>query len=577
MLQHRLRRLGRSVLFLPGINQRALDKLQTLACDAAILDLEDAVSPAKKLEARGLVCTAASRGYGPHKEIAIRINPLASAWGHADLAEAVHSGAHAVVVPKVDSADMLQEVAAKMDELQAPNDMTIWAMIETPLGVLNVQQIAASHPRLSCLVAGTSDLSKELQCATTPCRHALVPSLALIVLAAKAYRLRALDGVHLDLDNESDFAAQLRQGLEMGFDGKTLIHPKTIAATNKMFSPTDVQVTHANEVIDAYEAAIAVGNGMAVLHGKLIENLHVDMARDVLAMHTMIQAATALLFVPGLNDALLTKLRLLPCDAAMLDLEDAVSPLQKDLARKRVAAAVRGGCGPYMEVAVRMNPLASAWGPQDLAAAVASGAHAVVVPKVDSADAVRRIASAMDELQAPPAMGIWAMIETPLGVLNVQDIAASHPRLGCLIAGTSDLSKELQCVMTPDRHAVVPSLAQIVLAAKACGLRAIDGVHFDVAKTAEFDQQLRQGREMGFDGKTLMHAQTIEQTNEAFSPTEAQVQHAERVVSAHDKAIASGAGMVVLDDKLIEHVYVEMAHEVLSKHRLIQARRRGAN
>ncbi|KDO27869.1 hypothetical protein SPRG_07141 [Saprolegnia parasitica CBS 223.65] len=217
MLQQRARRLGRSVLFLPGINARALEKLRVLPCDAAILDLEDAVAPLKKAEARALVCAAAMRGYGPYKEVAIRINPLASEWGHADLEHAVRTGAHAVVVPKVDSADGLREVAMAMDALDAPSDMAIWAMIETPLGVLNVQSIAASHPRLSTLVAGTSDLSKELQCTTTPCRHALVPSLAMILLAARAHRLRALDGVHLDLENAADFfgaaTARRRDGL----------------------------------------------------------------------------------------------------------------------------------------------------------------------------------------------------------------------------------------------------------------------------------------------------------------------------------------------------------------------------
>ncbi|ETV85880.1 hypothetical protein, variant [Aphanomyces astaci] len=229
MLHHTAGRVGlrRSVLYVPGINQRALDKLYGLPCDAAILDLEDAVSPFKKAEARALACEAARKGFGDHKEIAIRINSLSTDWGRDDLAQVVSSGAHAVVIPKVDSANTLQEVASIMDSLNAPHHMSIWAMIETPLGVLNLSTIlATAHPRLSCLVAGTSDLSKELQCATTPCRHALVPSLAWIVLAARAHGLTALDGVHLDLDNDTDFAWQLAQGKELGFDGKTLIHPK---------------------------------------------------------------------------------------------------------------------------------------------------------------------------------------------------------------------------------------------------------------------------------------------------------------------------------------------------------------
>ncbi|OQR91074.1 (3S)-malyl-CoA thiolesterase [Thraustotheca clavata] len=577
MLQHRLRRLGRSVLFLPGINQRALDKLHSLSCDAAILDLEDAVSPQKKAEARSLVCAAAKKAYGPHKEIAIRINPLNSDWGHDDLALAVESGAHALVIPKVDTAETLQQVAHAMDEMNAPSDMSIWAMIETPLGVLNVQSIAASHPRLSTLVAGTSDLSKELQCTTTPCRHAVVPSLAMILLAAKAYRLRALDGVHLDLDNTADFMQQLQQGKEMGFDGKTLIHPKTIAATNECFSPSMEQVQHAKEVIQAYDAAIAVGDGMAVLHGKLIENLHVEMAQDVLAMHEMIQQSNAaskfLLFVPGLNQELLQKLPSLKCDAAMLDLEDGVSPLRKDEARSLISSAVRNGFGQDKEIAIRINSLDSPWGHHDLEMAVAAGPNALIVPKVNSPDTLLNVIKAMESLNPPSNMQLWAMIETPKGILNVDSIAQTHPRLSCLIAGTSDLSKELQCIVTPCRHALVPSLAMIVLAAKAHGLMAIDGVHFDLNKTKEFAQQVQQGAEMGFDGKTLMHYQTIDSTNKAFSPTSDQLHHANEILKAKEEAIKAGHGLIIVNDKFIEQTYVEMAEEIVTKQRLIDSRK----
>ncbi|ETV85879.1 hypothetical protein H257_02423 [Aphanomyces astaci] len=286
MLHHTAGRVGlrRSVLYVPGINQRALDKLYGLPCDAAILDLEDAVSPFKKAEARALACEAARKGFGDHKEIAIRINSLSTDWGRDDLAQVVSSGAHAVVIPKVDSANTLQEVASIMDSLNAPHHMSIWAMIETPLGVLNLSTIlATAHPRLSCLVAGTSDLSKELQCATTPCRHALVPSLAWIVLAARAHGLTALDGVHLDLDNDTDFAWQLAQGKELGFDGKTLIHPKTILPTNAAFSPSPEEVQDAHAIIRAFQDAVEKGSGVALYKGKLVENLHVELARNVLA------------------------------------------------------------------------------------------------------------------------------------------------------------------------------------------------------------------------------------------------------------------------------------------------------
>ncbi|RHY05672.1 hypothetical protein DYB26_004181 [Aphanomyces astaci] len=257
-----------------GINQRALDKLHGLPCDAAILDLEDAVSPFKKAEARALACEAVRKGFGDHKEIAIRINSLSTDWGRDDLAQVVSSGAHAVVIPKVDSANALQEVASIMDSLNAPHHMSIWAMIETPLGVLNLSTIlATAHPRLSCLVAGTSDLSKVLLLA--------MQYLAWIVLAARAHGLTALDGVHLDLDNDADFARQLAQGKELGFDGKTLIHPKTILPTNAAFSPSPEEVQDAHAIIRAFQDAVAKGNGVALYKGKL--NLHVELARNVLA------------------------------------------------------------------------------------------------------------------------------------------------------------------------------------------------------------------------------------------------------------------------------------------------------
>ncbi|EQC42843.1 hypothetical protein SDRG_00562 [Saprolegnia diclina VS20] len=266
----RLGRLTRSVLFVPGVNTSLLRDLPRLACDAAMLDLEDAVGPAKKPEARALVADAVTGGLRAHAEIAVRINPLASAWGAADLARAVAAGADAIVVPKVDSAAIVAEVAAAMDAQGAPPTMGIWAMIETPRGVLNVESIASSHPRLSTLVAGTSDLSKELRIELTPCRHALVPSLAMIVLAARAYDLAAIDGVHFDVHQVAAFDAQLRHGVEMGFDGKTLMHASTIDKTNAAFSPTPAQLQYAIDVVAAHKDAIETGAGVVVLNGKLI-------------------------------------------------------------------------------------------------------------------------------------------------------------------------------------------------------------------------------------------------------------------------------------------------------------------
>ena len=283
----------RSVLYMPGSNARALEKIRTLSADGYILDLEDAVAPDAKDIARQQVCAVLKAGGFGSRELVIRVNGLATPWGHDDVAAAARSSAHAVVIPKVESADTVRQVEAIMHAAGAPADMAIWCMMETPRGMLEAPAIAAASPRLACLVMGTSDLAKDLNCAHTRERLPMITSLGLCLLAARAHGLAILDGVYLDLNDDEGFAYACRQGVELGFDGKTLIHPKTIAAANQAFAPSADAVAWARKIIAAHADAVAQGKGVVVVDGKLIENLHVESARRLVALADAIAALDA--------------------------------------------------------------------------------------------------------------------------------------------------------------------------------------------------------------------------------------------------------------------------------------------
>ncbi len=273
----------RSVLYMPGANTRALEKAKSLPADSLILDLEDAVAPDAKATARANILAALESGFG-YREAVVRINGLNTAWGLDDLKTFANSKADAIVLPKVESAAQVQEVAALLKQLNAPTNMTIWAMIETPMAIFKLQEIAGSHPLLEALVLGTSDLVKDLHARHTPNRAETHTALSLSVLAARAYGLCVLDGVHLSLDDEVGLKQSCIQGRDMGFDGKTLIHPNQIALANETFGPSAAEITEAEERIAAYEAAIKSGAGIAVLNGKLIEELHIQDAKRILAL-----------------------------------------------------------------------------------------------------------------------------------------------------------------------------------------------------------------------------------------------------------------------------------------------------
>jgi citrate lyase subunit beta/citryl-CoA lyase len=283
-------RLRRSVLFMPASNARALDKARTLPADALVFDLEDAVAPDAKPEARQMAVAAVSAGGYAPREVVVRVNALNTPWGRDDLAAVAGSGADAVLLPKVESAGAVHDALGVLEAAGAPAGLALWCMLETARGVLRAEAIAAASPRVAALVMGTSDLTKELRACHTPDRLPLVTSLGLCLLAARAHGLTALDGVHLDLDDEAGFLAVCRQAAAMGFDGKTLIHPKTIAAANEAFSPSLEEVARARRIVAAHADAVAEGRGVVVVDGRLVEHLHVEEAHRVMAMAAAIAA-----------------------------------------------------------------------------------------------------------------------------------------------------------------------------------------------------------------------------------------------------------------------------------------------
>jgi citrate lyase subunit beta/citryl-CoA lyase len=284
----RLVRPRRSVLYVPGSNGRALEKAATLAADALILDLEDAVAPVAKEQARENVLAALARGgFGP-SEVAVRVNGADTPWGAADLAALANSRVDAIVLPKVDSARTVVDANRSLEAARAPGSLALWCMIETPRGVLAADAIAGACGRVACLVAGTSDLTKDLRARPTLGRVEVLTSLGLIVLAARAHGLAALDGVHLDLADDAGFEAACRQGRDLGFDGKTLIHPRTIDAANAVFAPGAEEVEQARRIVAAHADATARGEALVVLDGRLIEALHVEAAQCLLALAEVI-------------------------------------------------------------------------------------------------------------------------------------------------------------------------------------------------------------------------------------------------------------------------------------------------
>lgn len=275
----------RSVLYMPGSNLRALEKAKTLPADGLILDLEDAVSPEAKPEARRNVAEMLKTGrpYGK-REVIVRMNGLNTLWGYDDIAAVAKTGLDGLAIPKVESADMVRQVQVAVRQCGGPENLPIWCMMETPAGILRAAEIAAASPHVAGLIMGTSDLAKDLHCEHVPGRAPFLTSFGLCILAARAAGVAVLDGVHLDLADDAGFVAVCAEGRQMGFDGKTLIHPKTVAAANAAYAPAPEDVLKARTLIATYAEAVAQGKGVVVLDGKLIEQLHVDNANRLVAL-----------------------------------------------------------------------------------------------------------------------------------------------------------------------------------------------------------------------------------------------------------------------------------------------------
>ena len=283
----------RSVLFLPGANPRAMEKARGLPADGLIFDLEDAVAPEVKDTARAAAAAALTAGGYAPRELILRVNPLDTAWGHADLAAAATLPIDAVLLPKVENAERVRLTIDLLDSFGARPELAVWCMIETPLGVLAAADIAGANARLGALVLGTSDLAKDLHAGERRDRLPLITALGLVLLAARAHGRAVLDGVHLDLADADGFAAACQQGRELGFDGKTLIHPQQIEPANAAFTPSADEAARARRIIALYAEAVAAGTGAVRIEGRLVEALHVEAARRILAQAEAIAAREA--------------------------------------------------------------------------------------------------------------------------------------------------------------------------------------------------------------------------------------------------------------------------------------------
>src|ERR1700730_14105423 len=278
----------RSALYLPGNNARALEKGKTLPADVLIFDLEDAVGPDAKADSRARVCGAISSGSYRPREIVVRINGMGTDWHDDDLAAVAGSAAHGVLVPKVEAGEQVRALTAALDELAAPESLRLWVMIETPGAILRAEEIASASGRLAALVVGTNDLVNDLHALHVPGRAPVLAALSLAVLGARAAGKVVLDGVFNDITDEAGFRAEARQGREMGFDGKTLIHPSQVDPANDVFGPSQKELAAARKVVLAYEQAQAAGNSVITVDGRMIESLHVREAQRTLALGDLI-------------------------------------------------------------------------------------------------------------------------------------------------------------------------------------------------------------------------------------------------------------------------------------------------
>jgi citrate lyase subunit beta / citryl-CoA lyase len=280
----------RSMLYMPGSNARAIEKGRALPVDAIIFDIEDAVAVDAKALARNQIRAAIAEGGYGRKELLVRINGVGSEWFDEDVEAIAGSGADGVLLPKIESPGTVQEVERRLVAAGAPATLSIWCMMETPLGVLRSADIAAASPRLAGMIMGTNDLTLDLRCRQTPDGAAFLTSFGLCILAARAHGLAIIDAVYNDLSDDAGFEESCRRGRILGFDGKSLIHPKTVDAANRLYGPSDEEVAWATKIVAAFEKASAEGKGVIAVDGKMVEELHVREAQRLLAMSGRLEA-----------------------------------------------------------------------------------------------------------------------------------------------------------------------------------------------------------------------------------------------------------------------------------------------
>ena len=284
----------RSVLYMPGSNARALEKARTLPADGVILDLEDSVAPdAKEAARRQVVDVVKAGGFGA-REVFIRVNGVDTAWHADDLAAAAHAAPDAILVPKIVNPQMLELIGRRLLDMGTDHKTRVWAMIETPLALFNILSIAAeakdSESRLSGFVMGTNDLAKDTRARLVPGRVPMLGWLSTCVAAARVYGIDILDGVYNDIGNAEGFLAECRQGVELGFDGKTLVHPNQIGPCNTAFSPSPEEVALARKMIAAFDLPENKSKGVVSIDGRMVERLHADMARRTVAIAASVAA-----------------------------------------------------------------------------------------------------------------------------------------------------------------------------------------------------------------------------------------------------------------------------------------------
>lgn len=277
----------------------------------------------------------------------------------------------------------------------------------------------------------------------------------------------------------------------------------------------------------------------------------------------------SVLYMPAANDRALAKAKTLPADAVIFDLEDAVAPDAKELAREKACAAVKDPEYGRRELIIRVNGTDTGWHADDVRAAAAAGPDAVLVPKVSSAAEVHRLVAALEAEGAPERTALWAMVETPAAMLHAEEIAAASERLTVLVMGTNDLAKELHAQHVPGRAPLLTGLGLCLLAARATGTSILDGVYNDVSDAEGFEAECRQGRALGFDGKTLIHPSQVEPCNRAFAPGEAEVEQARTILAVWEEALAAGRGVATVGGRMIENLHVAEAQRILDTHAAI--------